>query len=561
MNIPLSEFEQIIDETILKRGLSYFKKGYVSEPVEISTNEYEATVQGTEDYIVQLEIENDVITQHVCDCPYDMGPVCKHIVAVIFYLQQDILELNKKPTRTKKKRTTSVTQQVKNTLKALSSEELQEFIQEHCKKDRQFRNYFLASFAHLSKDQDKTFYQNQIKNILKTAAGRDQFIDWSAIKYVMKSIQPIINTAEKYLENGGYEQAMHISTALLEEMNKAIHYSDDSAGEIGYFIHFSTEVLHKIADSNTSSDLKTTLFDYCIKIFKKGEFSGWDWHMELLRIAEKLIGTSKQVDDIISCLNTTKDGYEREYSELILLNILRKYRSESETQDFIKQHLSNPRIRYDEIKTAFEHKDYSKAKSLSFDGIEANKMDKPGYVTDWYRWLLKIAQAEKDVSKVIEYAKYLLLNDFRSEQDYYTVLKQHIDISEWKYFIENLITEIKTNGRNFWRGKELIRNLYIKEAWWDKLFELLKENISLESIEHNENYLANDYATELIELYDKCLVNYMEHTTGRSHYKRVCKYLRRMKKLGGIDNVNKRIAYFKESYPQRRAFMDELSRV
>ncbi len=31
MDIPLSEFEQIIDETIRKRGFSYFKKGHVTD--------------------------------------------------------------------------------------------------------------------------------------------------------------------------------------------------------------------------------------------------------------------------------------------------------------------------------------------------------------------------------------------------------------------------------------------------------------------------------------------------------------------------------------------------
>jgi uncharacterized Zn finger protein len=80
MNIPLTEFEQIIDETILKRGLSYFKNGYVTEFTEISNGEYEFNVSGTEEYTVQIKIKNDVIVEHNCDCPYDMGPVCKHIV-------------------------------------------------------------------------------------------------------------------------------------------------------------------------------------------------------------------------------------------------------------------------------------------------------------------------------------------------------------------------------------------------------------------------------------------------------------------------------------------------
>ncbi len=96
MLIPLRHFEDFIDETILRRGLSYFKKGQVHEPEEIRTGEYEAIVEGTEDYTVRLTIKNGAITEHVCNCPYDMGPVCKHVVAVIFYLQQDELELEQK---------------------------------------------------------------------------------------------------------------------------------------------------------------------------------------------------------------------------------------------------------------------------------------------------------------------------------------------------------------------------------------------------------------------------------------------------------------------------------
>ena len=96
MHIPLRHFEDFIDETILRRGLSYFKKGQVHEPEEIRTGEYEAIVEGTEDYTVRLTIKNGAITEHVCNCPYDMGPVCKHVVAVIFYLQQDELELEQK---------------------------------------------------------------------------------------------------------------------------------------------------------------------------------------------------------------------------------------------------------------------------------------------------------------------------------------------------------------------------------------------------------------------------------------------------------------------------------
>ena len=66
MPIPLNQFENYIDETILERGFSYFQKGHVHEPEEIKTGEYQAIVEGTENYTVRLTIEQGNITKHFC---------------------------------------------------------------------------------------------------------------------------------------------------------------------------------------------------------------------------------------------------------------------------------------------------------------------------------------------------------------------------------------------------------------------------------------------------------------------------------------------------------------
>jgi uncharacterized Zn finger protein len=75
MQISIHQFEQFINETILKRGLTYFKNGYVSEPEEIAAGVYEAIVTGRENYTVKLKIKNNTVLEHVCSCPYDMGSV------------------------------------------------------------------------------------------------------------------------------------------------------------------------------------------------------------------------------------------------------------------------------------------------------------------------------------------------------------------------------------------------------------------------------------------------------------------------------------------------------
>lgn len=561
MRIPLNEFEQLIDENILKRGLAYFNGGAITDFSEISNGEYEAIVSGTEDYTVQLEVENNSIIEHNCDCPYDMGAVCKHVVAVIFHLQQDELELNQSsPNITKgKKKTKSVNQQVKELLKTISHNELIYFVEENCKKDKKFRNYFLASFGHLSQNQSKEFYQKQIQSILQTAAGRDGWIGWSDMKYVVNTTQPFLENAEQYLQKKNFENVFFISTALLEEMTKAFQYGDDSNGDLGYFVESAMELLSKLSKKEISTSLKQKIFEYCISAFKQKLFEGWDWHLGILHIAGDLIDNEKEADIILNCLESVNGEYEREYAQSYKLELLRQCKNPKDVEEFINKHISNSKIRQQEIEKAFESKNYERAKALAKDGITCDEQSKPGLSKDWYDWLLKIALVQNDTPNVIKYARYRLIENFGATQDYYQILKNTIEPEKWHSFLEEIIKEVTPKNR--WTYTELIRKIYIKEEWWDRLFLMLKQNLSLENIQENEQYLVKDYSAELTELYSERLTNYVEKFVGRNHYQTACRYLRRMKKLGANERVNELIELFRKKYPQRKALMDELIRV
>lgn len=138
-------------------------------------------------------------------------------------------------------------------------------------------------------------------------------------------------------------------------------------------------------------------------------------------------------------------------------------------------------------------------------------------------------------------------------------MKQEIEPDKWDEFLEEIIEEI--SPKDGWKYDELVRKIYINEKWWDRLFLLLKQNASLQNIKNNEQYLAEDYSQELIQLYSERLTRYVDKYVGRNHYQSACSYLIRMKKLGGVDEVNRLIETFREKYPRRRALMDELNKV
>lgn len=560
MQIPLNQFEQSVDETILKRGLAYFKGGAIVDFSEISTGEYEAIVLGTEDYTVQLEVKNNTIVEHKCDCPYDMGPVCKHVVAVMFYLQEDELELDTpSPNIPKKKKSKSINQQVKELLKAIPHDELIAFVAENCKKDKKFGNYFLASFGYLNDNQSKELYQKQIRAILKTAAGRDGWIGWSDMKYVMNTIQPFIDNAELYLQKKDFKNVFYISTAILEEITEAFEYGDDSNGDLGYFIDSAMGLFLRLGNEEIPLPLKLDIFEYCISAFKQKRFQGWDWHLGMLYVASDFVVNESDADIILNYLDSLNGEYERESAQSYKLELLRKYKAPKDVEEFINKNISNYKIRKQEIEIAFENQNFERAIALAKDGIACDEASKPGLAKDWYDWLLKIALLQNDTPTIIKYARYGLIENYRGTQDYYQILKNTIKPEKWYSFLEEIIQEVTPKNR--WAHTELVRSIYIKEEWWDRLLVMLKQNSYLESIQENEQHLSKDYSAELIELYSERLINFVEKNVGRNHYQKACRYLRRMKKLGGKGKVNELIELFRNQYPQRKALMDELTRV
>ncbi len=161
--------------------------------------------------------------------------------------------------------------------------------------------------------------------------------------------------------------------------------------------------------------------------------------------------------------------------------------------------------------------------------------------------------------KIIEYSRFLFIDNFMPKEDYYEIIKQKIEPNKWDDFLEEIITEI--TPKNGWKYTELVRKIFIKEKWWDRLFLMLEENASMQNIENNEKYLLQEYAQELIQLYSERLVKYVDRNLGRNYYQTACRYLRRMKKLGGNEKVNELIEHFRKTYPKRKALLDELNRV
>lgn len=570
MEIPLSHFEEYIDEPILKRGLSYFKNGFVHEPEEIRPGDYEAVVEGSEDYTVKLSIRNRVITEHSCDCSYDMGPVCKHVAAVIFYLEQEKLGLtqNTKKGSSKKAKASSskpskrktLAQQVDDLLGKATHDELILFVRELAAKDSLFRDLLLASFAQYNPNESKTLYTKQVKTLIKVARGKYGFLDSSGAEYVSDELSSMLGLANHYIRKGNHKSAFFICTAIMDELISALEYADDMDGHLTDTIYDAYDTLTAIAQADPPEEVRKLIFKYCLTSFSKRSFSGWDWHLNFLHLAAYMLSTDSEMEELFKRIAAIPKSseYEVKKAQEIQYDVLLKRKGESVAQRYLEQNIDNPSFRARAIQDALDQKDYEKATALANDGIDQSS-GYPGLIIDWYDWLLKIAESQNDTERIILYARYLLLKSHNPKRDYYQILKEIVPTEEWTNFVESIVQEAME--RKPYYRTDLVASIFIREEWWSRLLDLVKKEYTLDQLAKYEKLLAQHFPSELADLYAERIIRYIENHVGRSHYRTACKYIRKMIKLGAREKADEVISQLRQTHYRKKALMEELDNV
>jgi hypothetical protein len=242
----------------------------------------------------------------------------------------------------------------------------------------------------------------------------------------------------------------------------------------------------------------------------------------------------------------------------------KKTENDDAAERFVEKNLSsNPQFRVELIEKALKAKDYLKMESLAYEGIARDEKDAPGLADDWRNYLLTLYQQIGDTKNTIKFARYFLVHShggrYHPLKYYYDLLKTLTPKDQWTDYLDNVIVGIKSKSR--WNGYDRISQLYIWEAQWDKLFVLLRQNTSFERIAGAEQYLAGLYSNELATLYKELILIYVERNMGRSHYQTACRYIRRMQKLGVKSMAAVLVEELKNTYPSRRALIEELSNI
>lgn len=79
----LKTFQKHVNPNTLQKGKIYFDESRVVDLENFDDTFWSSSVMGTEEYFVEVLVDQFKIKEYTCDCP-DENLICKHVVAVFY---------------------------------------------------------------------------------------------------------------------------------------------------------------------------------------------------------------------------------------------------------------------------------------------------------------------------------------------------------------------------------------------------------------------------------------------------------------------------------------------
>jgi len=557
----LNNFENEIDDIILKRGKSYYEGGCVTELKEMKDNEWSAVVEGTERYTVKVKLTKNKSISSTCSCPYENGPFCKHEAAVYYAIRNSInADTDKTPVKE-----TAESRLIK-ILDKLDKDKLKDIIIEHALDNNKFYNYLIAAFSPSDNASVKAEYKQYLKACINDASDRHGFIDYYSTAHATEGAYQLISDAEKALGNSEFEKAVIMAQAVIEVMVSVFDYADDSNGDISSAVDDAFEILDDVLSETLTETIRKELFLYCIRESAKKKYNDYgSWQDDFIYLASKASASEEENEKILGVVEqnikkATEGNFHSSYSagqfSMMKYDLLKKMNRINDAEKFFNDNLMYRNFRKMAIEEAFGKKDYDRVIELAGEGDRINAGDRyRADAREWKEWRYKAYTAKNDTLEINKLSYEFLIN--YSDIKYYDTFKKTSDSAEWDEIYKKLKAELLKKSRNYF--SHLLADILVIEGELPELLEMLKKEPW-----HVESYQKHFLKTNAQDIYKMHVINIRkdaEMAGDRSRYQRVCRDLRSLKKIGGKSEAAMLVAEFKEKFKKRPAFIDELSKV
>ena len=519
------------DSKVLARGRGYYRYGYVEKLALSPEGKFIAEVAGSEEdnYEVFIEVKDGAVQDFGCDCPYDWGDVCKHLIAVALAIQ------NGKFTQARPRLND---QGLYELLLDTDPDELLDFLAEYAKRDSDFEDALRVRFEEPDEQAELAKLGGKIDAALEDVSRYGRGSRW----YDSSSVDTSGISFE--IEQRAKQGHVLLAFKSLETMCRKLLevFEEQEECEVADEVEDCLRQMAEVAEHATDPADQAYIFDCCIALapLEDGKDYGADYEDQLLGIAAKFV-----TQDNLSELEEAIALYENEWSSedfaLIRLMIIRRLEGQQAADAFIAANLKHEKIREIAYDSAMQKQDFAQAKRLCLDAAGGDLI--------WLHRLFAVHELMNDARKMIDTSRRIVL---RGDLKYYDKLKSLLqERGEWEAAYPALLEDC---------ARQLGYIDYMKILRDEREFDLLFEQLQVhpEEVYAYGKFLAEEYEGGVRSIYYNQIRREAEKAYGRDSYQAVCRHIENFAQAGFAPVAMALIEDFMQLYKRKPAFVDEL---
>ena len=553
---------------ILERGYDYYLENMV-ENIDISEDIIRADVIGSEDYEVEISVNNGEVTDMYCSCPYALdGKNCKHMAAVLYEWSEDAGE--EEPT---KKVNTELFQPaytinaykkvaaVEELVSGATEEEVRSFLVAVLAEEEKLLLRFHNTINKQVTREDIDNYIRQVDIIADRYLGRNRFISYYEADSFISELEEIIDEdVRRMIDNDNYLSAFEVMNYIFVLIGDVD--MDDSDGGTGMLadriyqlwlellVKVSAEEKKKMFDWFTSH-LDGSVIDYLEEYIEQiimGEFDEKEYEQEKLDFIQKMIARSECKDSDWS-RDYAVGKWAVRYLELLKV----QNASEKQIKEICKKYWNNSTVRRYYIDICMKNKEYDHVLQVLDECILLDKQYR-GLISEYSEKKKEIYLLQGNKSAYIEQLWQLVLEHEAGNLDVYRELKKQYSVDEWLIKREEIFKKLPAYAH--------VEQLYKEEKLYDRLLTFVLNSPGLYVLQEYEKVLKKEYPEQILGKYKDEVNKMAMHTSDRKHYAHLVSLLRKMQQMkGGVKLVEQIVSEWKLKYKNRPAMMDELRKL
>ncbi|MEM6271169.1 MAG: hypothetical protein AAF998_17160 [Bacteroidota bacterium] len=570
-----TNFWDEVDSVIYGRGTMLHDCEAVTSLHPLSPWLWQARVRGSELYTVMVKVGPDQILNHQCDCPYDWGPVCKHVVATVLAIEEivesrgagtvNVLEGATEPTDAPE--TFDLPKELAKISQGLERQDLLDFITEACAADYAVFEAFKLHFAGRSQELPKPDYRDFIAQAVSKAEGEWGFIEAHHLEEIIAKLN---QRADQQYESEKWEEVQEICSAIMHEIPPHLESISDDAQEVGIELNRTWQIQMRLLHASASEPLKEAIKADFVRYFVEfpNRWGGLEHEIWQVLMATELTESQQtEIRQLIEDqLHDLKLGLDYLHWETVhWLKRLREFLihtgKASEVAAALTPYLHLAEIREIFVDAEIAAKRYYKAKELIREGMRQKAEHAwHGEAKPWRGKLLEIAQLEDDVLDIRVHARELF-SEHGHEMKYYDLLKSTYSPDKWATEVEKIIKRMIGEPHQIGiYNVGPIAEVLARERHHARLLHLLQQFPGeLDLLDKFFSFLEPVYPQEVLQLFSDSIRAYAEANTGRSSYRYLTKMLRSLtKRPGGPELATELLQELRQQYRRRRAMMEIL---